>query len=316
MAQGAASDTWPLYRRPFFTPRRREAVTGYLFALPWLVGFLGLTVGPMLFSLYASFTNYNIVTPPQWIGPGNYSFIFQHDDRFRISLANTLYYVAVKTPLVISVSLFFAILMNMNLPGLRIFRTIYYMPTVITGVAAIFLWIWVLNPQGILNRGLGLLGVAGPNWFYDPAWAKNGLIVMGLWYIGSPVLILLAGLTAVPKHLHEAAEIDGAGTWTTFWRITLPLLSPTLLFLVITNIIGAFQVFNSAFVVSMTASTTHTPGDPGQSLLFYEVYLYVRAFTDLQMGYATALAWILFVVVMFITAVQLWLSKRWVYYES
>lgn len=295
-------------------PWQREALLGYLFAAPWIVGFLALTLGPMLFSLYASFTRFNIVNPPEWVGLDNFTFIFQQDDRFYTSLYNTFYYVIVKTPVVIAASLFFALLMNVELPGQRTFRTIFYLPSVISGVAAIFLWIWVLNPEGLLNRGLGLLGIHGPNWFYDAAWAKNGLIVMSLWYIAGNILIFLAGLKSTPKQLYEAAAIDGAGTLAQFWHVTLPMLSPTIFFLVVTSVIGAFQVFNSAYVVSITAGSA--AGDPDQSLLFYEVYLYIRAFQQLQMGFASALAWILFVIVMIVTGIQLWLGTRWVYYQS
>lgn len=314
MAQVAVPSTGSEYKKPYWTPARREALMGYLFALPWLFGFIVLTVGPMLFSFYASFTKYNIVNPPQWLGLDNYSFIFSKDDRFQISLYNTFYYVIVKTPIVIAISLFFAMMMNVNIPGQKYFRTIYYMPTVLTGVSAIFLWIWVLNPEGLLNRALALFHISGPNWFYDPNWSKPGLIIMSLWYIGGPVLIFLAGLQGVPRHLYEAAEIDGAGPLAKFMNVTLPLLSPVIFFQVITSIIGAFQVFNSAYVISQTAGSG--PGDPQQSLLFYEVYLFVRAFTNLDMGFACALAWILFAIIMVITAIQLWLSQKWVYYEG
>ncbi len=318
MAQVAAPRERATTKKSFLTPHQREAVIGYLFASPWIIGFVTLTLGPMIFSLYASFTAYHVVDTPQWIGLDNYKFIFQHDNRFYTSLGNTFYYVLIKTPLVISLSLVVAVLLNMPLPGQRIFRTIYYLPTVTTGVAASLLWVWILNPQGIVNKGLALFGVQGPNWFYDPGWSKPALIFMGLWYVGSPVLILLAGLNGVPKQLYEAAEVDGAGAWRRFFNITIPLLSPTLLFIIITNVIGAFQVFNSAYVASQTVKNgTAVPGDPAQSLLFYEVYLYARAFgTSLDMGFGSALAWILFVIVLVITAIQLYLSKRWVYYEN
>lgn len=302
--------------RRWLNRERREAIVGYLFAAPWIVGFIGLTVGPMIFSLYASFTRYNIVNPPEWIGTENFSFIFTQDDRFWISLSNTFYYVIVKTPLIIAVSLLLAMLLNLEVPGQRAFRTIFYLPTVLSGVAAIFLWVWVLNPDGLLNRGLGLFGIQGPNWFLDPAWAKNGLIVMSLWYVGGGVLIFLAGLKGIPRHLYEAASIDGAGGWSKFWHVTIPLLSPTIFFQVVTSIIGAFQVFTSAYVVSTTAVNGGAAGDPAQSLLFYEVYLFVRGFQHLEMGFASALAWILFVIIMIITGIQLWLGSRWVYYQS
>jgi multiple sugar transport system permease protein len=302
--------------RPFLIPRRREAITGYLFALPFIVGFLGLTVGPMLFSLYASFSDYNITSAPKWIGLDNYSYILTDDDRFRTSLGNTIYYVALKSPLVILVSLVIALVMRVEVPGRRVFRTVYYLPSVLTGVSAIFLWIWVLSPRGILNQGLDSIGLESPNWFFDPAWSKPGLVVMALWTIGQPIVILLAGLNGIPRDLYEAASIDGAGPWSKFWKITIPMLSPTLFFLIVTNINFAFQVFNSAYVISTTVSTTKAPGEPRQSLLFYEIYLYLRAFRDLDMGFAAALGWILFVIIMAVTGLQLWLSKRWVYYET
>lgn len=301
--------------RRFLTPKRQEAMTGYLFASPFIIGFLGLTFGPMLFSLYTSFTEYNITTAPKWIGVDNYSYILRDDDRFRTSLGNTTFYVLLKTPLIILISLLLALLMRVEVPGRRVFRTIYYLPTVLTGVSSIFLFIWVLSPTGLLNSGLSTVGIRGPNWFFDPGWTKPGLVVMSIWTIGTPLLIMLAGLNGIPRDLYEAAEIDGAGVLRKFWNITIPMLSPTLFFLVVTNIIFAFQVFNSAYVISTTVGS-RSPGDPAQSLLFYEVYLYLRAFRDLQMGFASALAWILFVIIMIVTAIQLWLSKRWVYYET
>lgn len=316
MVQAAATTRVTAHPKPFLTPKRQEALTGYLFALPFIVGFIGLTVGPMLFSLYTSFTDYNITTSPRWAGLNNYDYILTQDDRFRTSLGNTFFYVLLKTPLIIVISLLLALLMRVEVPGRRVFRTIYYLPTVLTGVSSIFLFIWVLSPTGLLNNGLGTIGVQGPNWFFDPQWTKPGLVVMSLWTIGTPLLITLAGLNGIPRDLYEAADIDGAGPWSKFWKITIPMLSPTLFFLVVTNIIFAFQVFNSAYVISTTVGATKAPGDPAQSLLFYEVYLYLRAFRDLEMGFASALAWILFLIIMVVTGIQLWLSKRWVYYES
>jgi len=314
MAETLASSGIGVKEHPkrFLNPKRREAITGYLFALPFIVGFLGLTLGPMLFSLYASFSDYNITTAPKWIGLKNYDYILTRDDRFRTSLGNTFYYVVLKTPLIILISLLLALLMKVEVPGRRVFRTIYYLPTVLTGVSSIFLFIWVLSPTGLLNNGLSMIGVQGPNWFFDPQWTKPGLIVTSLWTIGTPLLIMLAGLNGIPRDLYEAASIDGADAWSTFWKITIP----TLFFLIVTNIIFAFQIFNSAYVISTTVGGTKAPGDLAQSLLFYEVYLYLRAFRDLNMGFASALAWILFVIIMIVTGIQLWLRKRWVYYES
>ena len=302
-------------KRPFFTPHRRQAALGYLFLLPWVIGFLGLTLGPMLFSLYASFTDYNIVNPPTWIGLDNYKNIFIYDSEdFHTALYNTFWYVIVKTPLAIAFALLLALLLNMKLRGVNLFRTIFYSPTVLGGVSAAFLWIWVLNPQGLINRGLAFLHVAGPNWFYDPNWTKPGMVVMSLWFVGGGMIILLAGLNAVPRTLYEAASIDGANGWTQFWRITMPLLSPALFYMVVTGIIGAFQVFTNAMVISQTVA--NSPGAPAKSLLFYELLIYINAWQSLKMGYSAALSWILFAIIMIITGFNLWLSKRWVYYEG
>jgi multiple sugar transport system permease protein len=303
-------------RRTRFSRSRKEALWGVLFASPWLFGFLVLTLGPMLFSLYASFTEYDIVNwPPKFVGWHNYQFMFQDDAFFAQALRNTFFYVLVKTPVVLLISLLLALLMNQKVPGLGIFRTIFYMPSVLTGVAAVFLFIWLLSPYGLINNGLRLIHLQTPAWFYDPAWSKPGLIIMSMWYVGSPMLIMLAGLSGIPRQLYEAAEIDGAGIFRKFRNITIPMLSPTLFFLMITQLIGAFQVFNSAYIVSTSVSPETNPGAPQGSLLFYEVYLYWR-FTKLQMGFACALSWVLFVIVLVITMVQLWLSRKWVYYEA
>ena len=300
---------------------RREALVGWLFALPWIVGFLLFTAGPMLFSLYTSFTDYNILRAPEWVGLDNYRNIFLNDGYFWKSLENTFWMVGVKTPIVIVLALAIAILLNLNLPGSSAARTIIYLPNVLSGVAAIFLWQWILAPNGLLNNGLALFGVRGPAWFTDPDWTKPGLVVMGLWWIGGSVIIYLASLKGVPKSLYEAAEIDGASGWAKTRFITLPMLSPTTFFLVITSIIGTFQIFTTAFIIASSRGADVGLGGPGQSLLFYVLYLYNRAFGKvgvggLQMGYASALAWILFVIILLVTLIQLGLARRWVYYES
>jgi len=295
--------------------RRRESLTGILFAAPWMFGFLALTLGPMIFSLYASFTKYDISSPPTWIGLDNYRFIFQHDPDFLTSLKNTIWYVVFKTPVIIILSLLLAILLNQKIPGRKYFRTVFYMPTVVTGVAAVFLFVWILSPLGLLNNVLGALHLPTFDWFVNPKYSKPGLIILGSCYVGSPMLILLAGLNGIPQHLYEAAKIDGANALRRFWSITIPMLSPTLFFIILTNIIGAFQVFNSAYIISTSAQSGGQIGDPEKSLLFYEVYLYSNFKQDL-IGYASALAWILFVVILAVTVVQLYLSKKWVYYEG
>lgn len=304
--------------RRWLRPAVREELTGWLFALPWIIGFLLFTVGPMLFSLYASFTQYNIINPPRWLGLENYRNLFFNDPFFYKALANTFWMVIVKTPIVMIVAMAIAMLLNMGLPAERTFRTIIYLPNVLSGVAAVFLWQWILNPRGLLNNALALAGIEGPGWFVDPLWTKPGMVVMGMWWIGGNVLIYLAGLKGIPKDLYEAAAIDGAQGWGQVRHITLPLLSPTIFFEIVTSIIGTFQIFTTAFIL---AGKEAYLGGPGQSLLFYVLYLYNRAFGKVgqggfQMGYASAMAWILFIIILAITLFQLWVSRRWVYYET
>lgn len=303
------------------TLKTQEAITGWLFASPWIIGFLLFTVGPMLFSAYVSFTQYNIIKTPEWIGLNNYEAIFK-DRFFWKSLENTFWLVGVKVPFVMITSLGIAMLLNMKVPGERAFRTIIYLPNVLSGVAAIFLWQWILAPDGLLNNALRGVGIKGPAWFADPNWTKPGLVVMGMWWIGGNVLIYLASLKGIPQSLYEAAEIDGATGWKKFRYITLPLLSPTIFFEIITTIIGTFQIFTTVYIIASSRGADVGLGGPSQSLLFYVLYLYNRAFgkvgtsRGLQMGYAAALAWILFIIIMSITMIQIWLSKRWVYYEG
>jgi multiple sugar transport system permease protein len=319
-SQGAASQP-TRKRNRMGRMQRSEAITGWLFVAPWVIGFLAFTLGPMLFSLYASFTEYGITTAPKWIGLQNFREIFTADRFFWISLKNTFWMVLVNTPLIIILSLVIALLLNMELPGSSFFRTMIYLPAVLSGVASIFLWEWILSPDGLFNQGLSLLGIRGPAWFTDATWTKPALVIMGLWWIGTEVVIYLAALKGIDKTLYEAAKIDGASFWAQSWFITLPLLSPTTFFLVITNVIGIFQIFSTAYIIT-TDPAVPTVGGPEHSLLFYVLYLYKRAFGQqvgsgtLEMGYASALAWILFMMILAITLLQLWLSKRWVHYEA
>ncbi len=296
----------------------REELTGWLFAAPWIIGFLLFTAGPMLYSLYTSFTTYNIIQAPKWIGLTNFTNLFTNDQFFGISLINTFWMVIIKTPVVMAIAIAIAIMLNSNIPAQRGFTTIIYLPNVLSGVAAIFLWQWILNPAGLLNTGLKVFGINGPGWFVDPAWTKPGMVIMGLWWIGGNVLIYLAGLKGIPKDLYEAAALDGASGWRVIRYITLPLLSATMFFEIVTSIIGTFQIFTTAFILSGDNSAF---GGPGSSMLFYVLYLYNRAFGRVgqggfQMGYASAMAWVLFLIILIITAIQLQLAKRWVYYET
>jgi multiple sugar transport system permease protein len=303
--------------RPMLRYHTKESLMGWLFASPWIIGFLLFTVIPMGFSFYTSFTKYNITTPPKFIGVQNYQQI-AHDPFFYTSLENTVWMVVIKIPLVIAFSIAIAILLNTDVMGGKFFRTVFYLPNVLAGVAAVFLWQWVLAPNGLFNQALARIGIQGPAWFSDPRWTKPGMVVMGMWWIGGQVLIFLAGLKGIPTILYEAASIDGATGWRKVRYITLPMLSPTIFFVIVTGIIGAFQIFTTAYILTGTSVST---GGPGQSLLFYVLYLYNRAFGKLgaggfDMGYASALAWILFVIILVVTALQLALARRWVYYES
>lgn len=306
-------------RRPFLRPSIREGITGWLFASPWIIGFLLFTVGPMLYSLYTSFTDYNIIRPPKWAGLENYAELVQ-DPLFYKSLQNTVWMVVVKTPIVMVAAIALAMLLNLNVPGGKFFRAIFYLPNVLSGIAAIFLWKWILSSNGLLNEALSWFGIDGPSWFTDPMWTKPGLVMMGMWWIGGNVLIYLAGLKNIPNELYDAAAIDGAVGWSKLRYVTLPMLSPTIFFEVVTSIIGAFQIFTTAYIlVGNTADAVF--GGPGKSMLFYVLYLYNRAFGRIgsgryDMGYASALAWVLFLIILLITLLQLWLARRWVYYES
>ncbi|MCA1552776.1 MAG: sugar ABC transporter permease, partial [Chloroflexi bacterium] len=269
---------------------------------------------------YTSFTHYNITTNPVWIGVDNYKNLFA-DPRYYIALGNTAWMVLVKTPLVMIAALSIALLLNMDLPGDKIFRVLFYMPNVLSGIAAVFLWQWILSADGLFNRGLAVFGISGPGWFYDSQWTKPGLVVMGMWWIGGNVLIYLAGLKGIPQSLYEAAAIDGATGLSRLRHITLPMLSPTIFFQLVTGIIGAFQIFTTAYILTSAPGQNIADGGPGQSLLFYVLYLYNWAFGKtgpggFQMGYASAMAWVLFVIILAVTLVQLVLARRWVYYES
>lgn len=282
---------------------------GLAFASPYIVGFLFLTVIPFLQSLYFSFTDYDIFSAPKWIGLGNYIEIFK-DESFYKSLSNTFYMAFIGVPISLIASLLIALLLNLKVKGIAIYRTIYYLPTVVPAIAMSILWLWVLNPDiGILNTVLRALNLPDPAWLIDPSFTKPSLILMGLFGTGGGALIYLAALQGVPKEYYEAASIDGAGWWHKFRYIILPALSPITLFLLIMGLIGAFQIFTESFILTGGAL-----GGPDQSMLFYAVFLYHEAFVKLNMGYASALAWVLFVIVVLITIVIFKTSLRWVYY--
>jgi multiple sugar transport system permease protein len=287
---------------------------GYFFIAPWLIGFFVFTLGPFVASLYLSFTEYNLVGAPTWIGLNNYIRMFSSlwsdagDIDVWTSLKNTVYYASVHVPLSIILAFFIALLLNARIRALPLFRTMFFLPSITAGVATSILWLWLLNPNGLVNYGLSLVGIQGPRWFGSTQWAMPGLIIMSLWSIGATIIIYLAGLQGVPQQLYEAASIDGANWWQRTRHVTLPMLTPTIFFTMIIGLVQAFQVFTPALVI--------TNGGPGTSTLFYLLHLWRNGFRWFNMGYASALAWFLFVIILVFTLIQLRLSKRWVYYEN
>ena len=290
----------------------REARAGWLFISPWLIGFLCLTGGPLLFSLYASFTNYNMTSRMDFIGLSNYIRMFTKDPVFWKSLGNTLYYVALAVPSSCICAIFLATLLNQKVKGTPLFRMLFYLPTVLSGVAVYQLWMQLLAPQsGLINSVLRLVGIEGPSWLSDPAWTKPSLVMMWVWALGTSMLLYLSSMNSVSKDLYEAADIDGASFLQKFRKITLPQISPIIFFDIITNMTGAFQVFQEALVMSKNGK-----GDPAGSLLFYNLHIYQEAFTHYDMGYASAMAWFLLLIVMTITVINLVASKYWVHTEE
>ena len=293
------------------TLRRQEVVAGYLFISPWIVGFVLLQLGPMLASLLLSLTLYKLVEAPQFVGFQNYVTAFTNDELFWPSLRRSFYFVVLDVPVGICLSLFLAVLLNQGLRGTNVFRTLFYLPSVTPTVAAIFFWLWILQPEwGLLNWGLSLLGVRGPAWLASTEWSIPSLVMMDLWATagGTRMIIFLAGLQGIPHELYEAAAIDGAGAWRRLRHVTLPLLTPSLFFVTVLTIIFALRVFTSAYIAS--------GGGPAYSTWFYTFHLFKQAFQFFNMGYASALGWIFFVVLLVFTYVQVRLQTRWVHYEG
>ncbi len=287
---------------------RREMYTAWLFILPWVLGFLFFLALPIALSVYYSFTSFNVFQPPRWIGTANFRAL-STDPLFWKALYNTAYYTFISVPLMMAISLGVALLLNSKLRGMRIFRTIFFLPSVLSGVGVALLWLWIFNPDyGLINLLLSYFGIEGPLWLYSPQWAKPAMIIMSLWGLGGVMVINLAGLQSVPEQLYEAARVDGANNWAQFRYVTLPMLSPTLFFNFITLTIGSFQVFSQAYIM--------TGGGPVHATLFYVLYLFQTAFENLRMGYASAMAWILFFVIVGVSLFQLAVSRRLVYYEE
>jgi multiple sugar transport system permease protein len=288
---------------------RRETLTFYLLISPWLIGLLLFVLGPMVASLVLSFTRWDLLSPAKFIGLQNYEKMFARDPLFWQSLKVTAIYTCVYVPVELAGGLILALVLNQRLRFVGVFRTIYYLPSVLPGVAFVVLWMWILHPDvGLINTLLSYIGIQGPRWLADPDWALPALLMMSLWGLGRTMVIYLASLQGIPQQLYEAAAIDGAGRWHSFWRITLPMLTPTIFFNLVLSIISTFQTFTSAFVA--------TDGGPLDSTLFYVLYLFRQAFQFFNMGYASALAWVLFVIILVLTLLIVRSSDRWVYYEG
>jgi multiple sugar transport system permease protein len=287
---------------------RREERAFYLFISPWIIGFILFSAGPVLGSFVISFTQWSMLSAPSWTGPTNYQRLV-NDPLFWQALGNTLYFAVGSVGLGLILSFLLALLLNQQVKGMALFRTIFYLPAVCSGVAVAILWTMIFNPDfGLINSALHAIGITGPQWLTDPSWAMPAMIVMSLWGIGGSMVIYLAGLQGIPTHLYEAAALDGAGPVRKFWHVTVPMMSPIIFFNLIVGIIGSFQAFVQMYVM--------TNGGPANATLVYLLYLYRTAFEDFDMGYASALAWVLFLILLAITLAQLVLARRWVYYEG
>lgn len=291
---------------------REDRLTFWCFLSPWLIGFAVFGAGPILASIVLSFTDYSLFKSPNWVGGDNYAELV-NDPLIWKSLWNTLVYVIFAVPLGTAGSCLLAVLLNQKVRGIAIWRTIFYLPTIVSGVAMGVLWRWIFHPEvglanTLLRPLLGLFNLPDPTWLLDPVLAKPAFIFMSLWGIGGAMIIFLAALQGVPKHLYEAAEIDGANPVRQFLNVTLPMISPAILFVLTMGTIGSFQIFAQAYVMSARG--------PDNSTLFYVVYLFDQAFRYFRMGYGAAMAWVLFAIVLVVTLIKFSLAKRFVYYEG
>lgn len=290
---------------------RRETLAGYGFLLPWLIGFFGLTIIPMVWSLYLSFTRYNIFSPPEWIGLDNYIRMFTDDPSFLQSAQITLIYVLVGTPIMLIAALLVAMLLNYRDQGAGFFRSSFYAPSLIgASVSVAIVWKAMFADNGPVDTSLSLFGIDLGGWIGNPDLVLPAMILLAIWQFGATMVIFLAGLKQIPKELYEAAEMDGAGPWHRFRAVTIPLLSPVIFFNLLLGLIGAFQVFSSAYIIS------NGSGGPAGMTNFITLYLYKRGFSDGQMGYASAIAWVLLIVVAIIAFILFRTQRSWVHYSG
>jgi multiple sugar transport system permease protein len=309
MTQRAGFSPIAVPRRSRLSLRAREEITAYLLISPWIIGFLIFTVGALIFSLAISFYQTDLLSPARFIGLGNYQEMFFGDELFWKALRVTSLYTLGVVPLQVGLGLIIALLLNQRVVGLGIWRTIFYLPSVVSGVAVAMIWIWFFHPDfGLFNAILANFGIQGPSWLYSEKWALPSLVLMGVWGVGPGMLIFLAGLQGIPRELYEAAQIDGAGAGRQFLYITLPMISPQILFNTVMGIIGSYQVFTASFVM--------TQGGPNNATLTMVLYLYRRGFLMARFGYASALAWVLFAIIMAFTLLTLRSSRSAVFYEG
>lgn len=286
-----------------------ESLWAYLFLSPWIIGFVVFTAGAMVASLYLSFTDWDALTPARWVGLANYERLFLHDPLILQSLKVTAIYALVSVPLNLGFGLLLAILLNQRVPGMRLFRTVYYLPAVIGGVAIAVTWRWMYHGEfGVINLLLKQIGIKGPEWLFSRQWVIPSFVIVSLWQVGSSMVINLAALQGIPTELYEAADIDGCTARGKFRFITLPGMSAVLFFNLVMGIITSFRIFTQAYVL--------TGGGPGNASLFYVLYLFRNAFRLFKMGYASAMAWVLFVIILILTALVFKSSPYWVFYES
>lgn len=289
----------------------RENLVGYLFISPWLIGFLVFTLYPFCQSFYLSLTRYNIIQEPKFIGFANYRMMLFQDALFWKSLWVTLRYAIVAVPLTLVAGVLLAMLLNINVKGMSVFRTIFYLPSIVPVVATTSIFMWILNPQvGLVNRVLALMGITGPAWLSDPVWTPWTLVLMAIWGAGGSMVIYLAGLKDIPQYLYEAATLDGASSFQKAKMITLPMLTPVIFFNLVMGVINSFQYFTQAFMISSGKGL----GGPEDSTLFYSIYMFARSWKYLDMGYGSAMAWALFVIVVVLTTIIFRTQRRWVHY--
>jgi multiple sugar transport system permease protein len=287
---------------------RWQDVSGVVYVLPWLLTFLCFQAGPILFSFFLTFTEWDLAHPIQWVGLRNYAYLITEYELLRVSMINTFIYALFAVPGGLVVAFALASLLNLRVYGLSFYRTLFYLPSVASGVATAVVWIWILQPNGLLNSFLGIFGIEGPRWLASTFWAKPALILMSWWSVGGTMIIFLAGLQGIPQSLYDAAEVDGANSWAKLLHVTLPLMTPYIFLNLVLGIIGALQVFTQALVM--------TDGGPADATLFVLLLMYRIGWNYFRMGEAATIAWLLLVIILALTLLQFAMARRWVYYEA